>query len=70
MSGKPREAAADCFTAQPSYLLEPEVPSGSGPDMENARRAHALEYIAAQLGHINAKLDKIVTTIPAAEIKD
>ena len=65
-----REAGAERFTAQANRPLQSPAPSGSGAAVDGTLRAHILEYIAAQLGKINAKLDTIVTTFPASGRKE
>jgi len=53
-------------------VSEPYSPShpatGTGPETDAALRiAHALEYIAAQLGQINSKFDKLTGKMDGGE---
>jgi hypothetical protein len=64
LSEEMREEGAARLTTQARPLLQPATPSCSGAAVGETVRAHALEYIAAQLGQINAKLEKIVKTFP------
>ena len=70
MSDELREAGAERLAAQASPPLHPAARSGSGAAMGAALRVHALEYIAAQLGQINAKLDIIIRTFPQSRQND
>jgi hypothetical protein len=42
------------------HTAEPFAPAGLGRNSAELRAAHALEYIAAQMGEINAKLSKLL----------
>jgi hypothetical protein len=65
-----KEEGAERLTTQARPLLQSATPSCPHADLEAALRAHVLEYIAAQLRQINAKLDKIVTTFPQSGQND
>ena len=55
------EIAAERFARDARLPFQPVHPKTSNPDTDAALRiAHALEYIAGQLGHLNAKIDKLV----------
>ncbi len=55
------ETSKECFAQSVSEPYSPSRPAtGSGPEVDATLRiAHALEYIAAQLGQINSKIDKL-----------
>ena len=57
------------FAQSVSEPYSPSRPStGSGPETDAALRiAHALEYIAAQLGQINSKFDKLTGKMDVGE---
>jgi hypothetical protein len=54
------EIAAERFAHQASQPFQPLQPKTMSLDTTALRIAHALEYIAAQLGQVNAKLDKLM----------
>jgi hypothetical protein len=55
------EIAAERFARDANLPFQPGYPKTGNPDTDAALRiAHALEYIAAQLGQVNAKLDKLM----------
>lgn len=55
------DTSKESFAQTVSEPYSPSRPvTGSGPEVDAAlRMAHALEYIAAQLGQINSKFDKL-----------
>jgi hypothetical protein len=55
------DTSRERFAQTVSELCSPSHPAaGSGPETDAALRiAHALEYIAAQLGQINSKFDRL-----------
>lgn len=57
------------FEQSVSEPYSPSRPStGSGPETDATLRiAHALEYIAAQLGQINSKFDKLTGRMDGGE---
>lgn len=55
-----KEIAAERFAHAASMPFQPLKPANMTPDTTALRMAHALEYIAAQLGQVNAKLDKLM----------
>jgi hypothetical protein len=62
MSSQQTQVAEERFTARAN---------GRGPDVDaTLRMAQALEYIAAQLGQINAKLGALVSGLAGAQQKD
>ena len=70
MSISPKEQAAARFAARTSQPYQPTMPSTGNLQTDHVVRiAHALEYIAAQLGQINSKLDAIVADYPKPRTK-
>jgi hypothetical protein len=73
MSNQQKLVMEERFTARASQPFQPEPPSASGTGLDvdaTLRMAHALEYIAAQLGQINAKLDALVSGLARPRQKE
>jgi hypothetical protein len=51
------EGAKERWEHKVSHPYEPDLTTGGDPAV---RIANAMEYIAAQLGQINAKLDRVL----------
>jgi hypothetical protein len=60
---------AERFRAALGGRFEPLKPTTGEHDAQ-LRIAHALEYIAIQIGEINRKLDRLAPNRPSSEIED
>lgn len=69
MTESDTEIAAERLRAALAGRFEPLRPTTGQHDAE-LRIAHALEYIAIQIGEINRKLDRIVPSKPSSERED